>query len=508
MSGKKKILVLFYPDPAGEYNCMPYPLLYLERVLRDAKIELKLIDERFDKSLFEYVEENHHQILALGFSVIYGNQLLSASEKAIYIKHKYPYIQLIWGGYFAGWLPEVLIREPYVDFVIKGQGELPLKNLTNALLSSDLNKIQDIGGLYYKHNGHFFSNKPDPNQDPFSWSEVNYKLVDIEKYVNNGNLHYIASLGCNHFCNFCFVSQSWKGNYYCKKADSILADISYFLATVPSIKYISFDDTNFFTHKENVIEFCKKLITHSIKIKWCGTTRISEFLELYSDEDVFLLKQAGCDTVYAGAESGDEEVLFALNKKLSVEKIISFNKILNQNSIKPSLSFMVLFPDNPDRDLGKTLKLIMQLKTDAPEMIFTINAYIPMRKNKYYFVAKKMGWVFPFEIEKIKDFIRYPQSLPWQNKSHFVLLNRFADFYFRFCKADYYKIFPKNQQWFYFVIGKLSFPLIKKRFAKKSISNTWDAAFFLMLIDFFSLFFKSPFKTNQKKYMTPRAKNF
>jgi len=502
------ILILFYPNPRGEYNCLPYPLLYLERALRDVDVEVVIIDERFEDNLLDFVDTHHKNIIAVGFSVILGYQVVSAVGYSEKIKSKYPDIPVIWGGAFVNWTPQTCIAEDYVDYIITGQGEYALKELATKLISSSDKALGDIAGLGFKHEGNITLNRPQDFFNPFLLPEINYNLVDLQHYVENGSLHYIASIGCSHFCNFCFVSQTWKGRCFSNSAVNIINDIRYFLTHEPSIKYLALDDTNFFTHKETVFDFCNKLQEYNIKLNWCGTTRISDFLKLYDDNDLERLRKAGCDTLYAGAESGDEAVLKALNKKLTIEEIILFNKKVSQAGIKPSLSFMVLFPDQPMADLKKTLKLIMQLKYDAPAMVFTMNAYIPMRKNAYYFIASRKGYKFPRKMADIVDGINNSFVMPWHNRKQFHLLNQFSEFYFRFANPLYYKEMPENQKWFYRIINRMAFPLIRKRFKRQSLGLRVDAALFRFFIAFFELIYKAPNKTNQKKYMTPRAKNF
>lgn len=502
------ILILFYPNPMGEYNCLPYPLLYLERALRDIDLEVVIIDERFGQNLMTYIEVNAERILAVGFSVILGYQVAGAADYSKKIKNKYPHIPVIWGGAFVNWTPQTCIVEDYIDYIVTGQGEYVLKELIIHLKSSSDNMLGNIAGVGFKKEGHIIFNRSNKYFNPFLLTNINYNLVNINHYVENGSMHYIASVGCSHFCNFCFVSQTWKGRCFCNSAENIINDIRYFLSVNSGIKYLALDDTNFFTHKKTVSEFCRLLVLNNIKLNWCGTTRISEFLELYDDNDLKGLYEAGCDTIYAGGESGDENVLKTLNKKLNIEEIRLFNKRVSAAGIKPSLSFMVLFPDNPEVDLRKTIQLIMQLKCDAPSMVFTINAYIPMRKNKYYFNALNMGYKFPRVMDDIIEGINSGFVMPWHTQQQFGLLKHFSEFYFRFSNPLYYMEMPEKQRWFYKIVNNLSCPLIRKRFRKRFLNFRFDAVFFLAVIRFYSFFFKPTNTTNQKNYMTPRAKNF
>ena len=65
----------------------------------------------------------------LGVTVMPGPQLKSAVPLTRTLKNRYPEVQVVWGGYFPTQHWEATLRADYVDFVVRGHGELVFKEL-------------------------------------------------------------------------------------------------------------------------------------------------------------------------------------------------------------------------------------------------------------------------------------------------------------------------------------------------------------------------------------------
>jgi anaerobic magnesium-protoporphyrin IX monomethyl ester cyclase len=80
-----------------------------------------------------------------------------------------------------------------------------------------------------------------------------------------------------------------------------------------------------------------------------------------NDDLMKKMKSAGCEELYIGAESGDEETLRLMKKGVTIDQILSANKILNTNKIRCSAFFMVGFPWETKKEIEKTVSFMKQL---------------------------------------------------------------------------------------------------------------------------------------------------
>ena len=72
-------------------------------------------------------------VTLIAMTVMPGPQLVSAVPLARRLKERFPMLPIVWGGYFPTLYPAPVLRAPYVDFLVRGQGERTLVELLDVL---------------------------------------------------------------------------------------------------------------------------------------------------------------------------------------------------------------------------------------------------------------------------------------------------------------------------------------------------------------------------------------
>ena len=62
----------------------------------------------------------------VGITVMPGPQVLPAIAISRAIRRAFPDVPIVWGGYFPTLYPDAALNAPYVDYVVRGQGEATL----------------------------------------------------------------------------------------------------------------------------------------------------------------------------------------------------------------------------------------------------------------------------------------------------------------------------------------------------------------------------------------------
>src|SRR5471032_3662446 len=81
----------------------------------------------------------------LAVTVIPGPQLTQAVRVCRLVREALPHVPIVWGGYFPTQHADTVLRAPYVDFVIRSQGERPFIQLIDALGAA--RGLDSVGGL-------------------------------------------------------------------------------------------------------------------------------------------------------------------------------------------------------------------------------------------------------------------------------------------------------------------------------------------------------------------------
>src|SRR5262245_47260814 len=128
------MILLFNPRSARWKHRLPLSLLTLGSML-EGKYEYEIVDGNFEtnpaETLIGIIREK--QIRYLGVTVMPGPQLVEAITVTRQVKAQFPQLVVVWGGYFPSLHAEIVLQSGFVDYVIKGPGEVPFLELIDRL---------------------------------------------------------------------------------------------------------------------------------------------------------------------------------------------------------------------------------------------------------------------------------------------------------------------------------------------------------------------------------------
>ena len=434
----KDTIILFYPkvDLANKISNLPFSLLYLERSIRHLDLKIILIDERLTENYFEIVKENIEHCLLVGVSAMFGNQMVSGEKFSKFVK-SISKKTIVWGGWYPTVLPKLVLNLEFVDYVIIGQGEIPFRELVDAIYNN--NDPSNIMGLAYKTENELIINKSPILQEDDFFPSVDYSLININQIIElngkpspgNRSINYIATKGCPHDCYFCCLADTWGKRFFPGSVTRIINDIIYFKNT-GSIDKISFDDDNFFGSKKFVIDLCKQILDRKISFLWEANAHIKSFLNQYTNEDLEIIYNAGCRKIRFGAESGDENVLIKINKKHTIKDCVKLVKMLKKQSIIPVFFVMAAFPWNPNKDFRLSLKMLGKLKRLNYQFEAVVFFFVPFPQTKLFKLTKQYEFNHFSKHESIISFISSEYYPPWWKANYRKQLNVFFNFYLKF----------------------------------------------------------------------------
>ena len=132
MSGTNKV-VLFYPPYDGPPLGAPLSLLCLASPLLQAGFEVKVIDNLICPDYENAILRESEDALLLGISVLTGPHIGAAVRVSKAVKKLRPVLPIVFGGWHASLATRQTLREPFVDAIVRGQGELTLLELAQRI---------------------------------------------------------------------------------------------------------------------------------------------------------------------------------------------------------------------------------------------------------------------------------------------------------------------------------------------------------------------------------------
>ena len=410
------------PSSARRKPVMPLSLLALGALLED-RHEYTIVDGNLDRDALETIDRHVRDgadILAI--TVMPGPQLADAVPACRELKARHPDLRIIWGGYFPTQHWDVCLKSGYVDYVVRGHGEVVFQSLVDRLTAGE--DPTDLAGLAYRRpDGMPFTNPTAPIPHPDSMPEFPYQRIDVRRYarksfMGNRTLAHHSSYGCPFFCNFCAVVNMVGGRWLAQSAERT-ANVARRLVTEYGADAVEFYDNNFFVHEARTAEFAERIL--DLGIGWWGESRIDTLLR-YSDRSWRLMRDSGLRMVFMGAESGSDETLKRMNKggAASTDKTLAMAAKAREYGIVPEFSFVMGNPPDPEGDVRGTLEFIRKVKRVNPhtEIIMYIYTPVPLA-GELYDEAKAEGFAFPETLEQWisddwQDFAqRRSAQIPW-----------------------------------------------------------------------------------------------
>lgn len=311
--------------------------------------------------------------------------------------------KIICGGPYASMAPDDTINMKGVDVVCIGEGEEALVSLL-----SDINKT-DINNLWFKCGGSIIKNKLKPFRDIKNLPPPDYELYNLNTLIplKNNQLEVMAGRGCMYKCTYC-INTPYIDRY--KKDCSGLKTKEYvrFLdvdTTINNIKQLknrynfkelAFIDDSFLTYHNFLDEFCYKYKKEIGLPFVCNANPLS-----LTDDKAKKLKDAGCDTIRFGIESGNERIRREiLCRPMNNGVIINVFNITKRYNIKTSSYNMIGLPTETKEEVLDTLKLNAIIR---PNFIKLMTFY-PFKNTPIYDTCNDMGLINVRKKESLNNY--------------------------------------------------------------------------------------------------------
>jgi radical SAM superfamily enzyme YgiQ (UPF0313 family) len=409
---KKNKVILFNPRSAKHKHRIPNSILQAGAAI-DGKYEYVFVDGNLEKDPWQTIENylKTGEFKYFGSTVMPGPQLRQAIPFTKRIREKYPETVTIWGGYFASNQYRVSLESGFVDYIVNGPGDNAFPQLLDALESgADVGLIRN---LIYRKDGQIVKTTSEALLDQDSLPPFPYKKLSdfypLENYLGktflgSRTLAYHSSMGCPFSCSFCAVVPIYNARWKGMSAGRIMADIDRFKDEY-AIDAIEFHDNNFFTSRKRVVEFSQMLLGKNIS--YWGEGRI-DTINQYSDDELALMRRAGCKMIFLGAETGNDAVLRQMNKggTQSGQMIRDFVLRMRKAGIIPELSFVLGLPGKSEKEVYEQIlwdinfiKEIKQINPDA-EIIIYLFSPVPTEGSELYRQITDAGFSFPKTLEE------------------------------------------------------------------------------------------------------------
>jgi anaerobic magnesium-protoporphyrin IX monomethyl ester cyclase len=341
---------------------------------------------------------------------------------------------------------ETLEQFPALDFVLRGEPELTLRELMDTVMVvNGLWKVADgkllrADGALADENGHlaYMMKDADPMWVPtwlletdeaplpddrmrltsahlsairgLAWrmnneARVNWDrpfirnlddlpipahhLLPFDKYripaVKGPYTFIVTSRGCTAGCKYCIKHVSYQFSIRLRTPENIMEELR--VLKNLGIKHVHMYADLFTVNRDQVVNLCKLMIQENLGLSWTCNSRVD-----YVDEEMLqLMGKSGCTYISWGIESANEQILKKAAKGYRLEQAPRALKWAHAAGIKNWGYFIIGLPGETEETIQQTIKF----SKDLPLDIALFHVAAPYPGTPFFFEVLENNWFRP-----------------------------------------------------------------------------------------------------------------
>ena len=185
-----------------------------------------------------------------------------------------------------------------------------------------------------------------------------YEIFPLDRYRMPYNRYHpyatlITSSWCPFGCSFCPFART---SYRVREVDDVLRNMEDIRRL--GIKQVHLADWTFGVDRKQAVGILKGMIEADFGFTWSCLSRV----DLMDREMMQLLKDAGCDLIEFGVESGTQEFLDRYDKGITLEQIRNAFRWSHELKLSTLATFVLGLPGETKANLQTTLDLALEIE--------------------------------------------------------------------------------------------------------------------------------------------------
>jgi anaerobic magnesium-protoporphyrin IX monomethyl ester cyclase len=277
-----------------------------------------------------------------------------------------PAIVTVLGGIHGTFMyPQVLAEAPWIDVVVRGEGEQVFLNLVRAVDSGRWPAERSrVSGIAYADGGQVVATPAEPPITDLDRISPDWGILEWERYryIPLGVRVAIPNFarGCPFTCSFCSQWKFWR-DYRVRDPKKVVDEIEG-LVRDHRIGFFILADEEPTIHRRKFIAFCEELIARDLPVLWGINTRVTDILR---DEALLpWYRKAGLIHVSLGTEAAAQMKLDRFNKETTVAQNRKAIRLLREAGIVAEAQFIVGLENETRETLEETYRMARDWNPD------------------------------------------------------------------------------------------------------------------------------------------------
>lgn len=293
--------------------------------------------------------------------------MIYQSQKTLQIVREIcPNAKTIMGGVHPTYMyHEVLNEAPWVDYIIRGEGEEITVNLLSAIANgTDLKDRRQILGLAFLEDGQVVATPAHPPIKNLDILSPDWSLLDWNKYIYTPLNVRVAvpnfARGCPFRCRFCSQWKFWRK--YRSRSPKLFVDEIEHLVKEYQVGFFILADEEPTIAKPRFLALCNELIERKLDVHWGINTRVTDILR--DEKELPLYRKAGLVHVSLGTEAAAQLNLNIFRKETTIEDNKRAVRLLRENGIVAEVQYIMGLQNETLETIEETYRMARDWQAD------------------------------------------------------------------------------------------------------------------------------------------------
>ena len=417
-SGRGKV-VLLLPDYSGPPLGPPLGLLSLASPLLAAGYDVRIIDAKIEPDWLQRVGQETADALCFGVSLLTGPMIHQAIEASRLVKQLHPDLPVVFGGWHPSLLPEQTLAEPFVDVVVRNQGELTFLELVRRFEAGL--PPEGVAGCSFKKGREICQNPDRPVSRIEELPSPAFEMADFDAYEKAGggrSLTYATSVGCPYACNYCTDTVFYNRHFNAYPAERVVSEVTA-LVEKHGLEAVTLLDSNFLVDTKRAVRIAEGFLESGLEFRWKFQAS-TDLLCRLSDDEVRLMGRSGLDYIGFGSESGSEQILELMNKPhQTVPDMFEAARKCDAAGVRANFNLILGFPGETEEHRRETLRVMSEIGRRFESVTFSPNLFTPYPGIEVWRDLERRGMRQPENLAGWADLTLGANVLPWMRGGAF-----------------------------------------------------------------------------------------
>ncbi len=258
--------------------------------------------------------------------------------------------KVVVGGPHPSLVPDDVVNNPLIDYIVQGEGEISFNDLLNDLAAGKASQ-RIIKGA-----------KPDLDSLPFVDREMFCaQEMPIDHFLRIPFVTIIAGRGCVYNCSFCQPAERliFGSKVRRRSVDNVIAELKILRERLDFQSLMIHDDC-ITEDRDWVLEFCDKYRKNGFRQPFICQSRADIICK--NEDMVKLMAKTGLAMFLIGFESGNQRVLNFLRKGTTVAHNYKAAAICRKYGVRVWANYMLGIPTETKEEALDTLRMIKRIK--------------------------------------------------------------------------------------------------------------------------------------------------